>query len=102
MPNALRKKATSQVGSVCEARRMQIAMSPKPNVLASISRAARSWVFKAARRSPAAADDPWLGFDGDAETILHGGRDPPGQSKQLRPGGVAMVDQHQRMRVGHA
>ena len=39
-PKKLRKKATSHVGSVADARRMQIAMTPKLSVLASINKAA--------------------------------------------------------------
>ena len=39
-PKKLRKKAISHVGSVAEARRMQIAIMPKLSVLASIRPAA--------------------------------------------------------------
>ena len=53
-PKKLRKKATSHVGSVCEAMRMQIAMTPKLNVLASINKAAcactlRGWLTNVPR-----------------------------------------------------
>src|SRR6185312_16649970 len=48
------------------------------------------------------ADDHRFGYQGDAEALVHAAHHALRQGPQLRPGGVAVVDQHQRMPVRHA
>ena len=78
---------------------MQIAIRPKPTVLASISKAARSCTFMGGGGSPGGADDARLGFDRHAEACLHRRGDLPRQRQQLRAGRLA-VGQTQTVPAG--